>query len=49
MAEDTNTTNSPVVVCRMCRERYQGRRPEGFGSDPACAFPNGGPFTADNW
>lgn len=35
--------------CRMCREHYKGVRPKWFASDPRCAFPNGGPFTADNW
>jgi len=37
------------MTCRLCRERYKGKRPEGFGSDPRCAFPDGGQFTADNW
>lgn len=37
------------MTCKMCRERYKGVRPAGFGSDPSCAFPDGGPFTPDNW
>jgi hypothetical protein len=35
--------------CKMCRERYKSGRPASFGSDPECAFPNGGPFTPNNW
>lgn len=38
-----------TTPCKMCRERYSGGRPESFGSDPKCAFPDGGPFTPDNW
>lgn len=34
------------MVCAACHKRG---KPDSFGSDPKCAFPDGGPFTADNW
>lgn len=33
------------MTCKMCRERGK----DWSGDDPKCAFPKGGPFTADNW
>lgn len=37
------------MTCKACREHYKGQRPDSFASDPRCAFPDGGPFTPDNW
>lgn len=36
---------APSHFCAACRAR--GKTWE--GSDPRCAFPDGGPFTSDNW
>jgi hypothetical protein len=48
--DETKAADTRVgTPCKMCRERYQGKRPEHFGSDPRCAFPDGGPFTGHNW
>jgi len=33
------------MTCKLCKERG---KPESFGSDPKCAFPDG-VFTSDNW
>lgn len=35
-----------VEVCRRCRERG---RPSNFGSEPKCAWPDGGAFNPENW
>lgn len=37
------------MTCKACRDHYKGKRPKHFASDPKCAFPDGGPFTSDNW
>lgn len=37
-----------MKVCKLCQEKYKNGRPEHFGSNPACAFPDG-VFTSSNW
>lgn len=34
------------MTCAACRKRG---KPDSFGSEPKCAFPDGGPFTPNNW
>ena len=36
------------MACKRCTERYKNGRPNNFGSDPQCAFPNG-TFSPNNW
>lgn len=35
--------------CPWCIAEYGGGRPANFGSDPRCAFGEGGVFRSDNW
>lgn len=35
-----------MANCKMCIERG---RPDNFGSDPRCAWPDGVNFTSENW
>jgi hypothetical protein len=36
------------MTCTRCKARTEADL-ESFASDPRCAFPENGPFTADNW
>lgn len=37
------------MTCPRCKERYGGKKPDYFGSDPRCAFSKAGVYSTDNW
>lgn len=52
MVTATQAPPPPVVNgrCTFCVETYgETGQPAHFGSAPACAFPDGGLFSTDNW
>jgi len=36
-------------VCSWCKEKYKGKRPSNFASNPECAFDSNGVFQESNW
>lgn len=38
-----------MFQCDSCKEAYKDGRPLDYGSDPKCAFDEGGVFTSNNW